>query len=194
VTTKRLRPGFRTYGLIRLQKAERSAHRIRGLHPPGIAPPIDIEATLRILDGEEDNDQAQRDASIEGSRQDVVVTHPPSEVESTHEEVENEAHKGPRRIIDSCGGRHGTNTSEADWDIDKSPERQRESTSEDVKWYGTQNADCEEPQNTGIGSTGAKYTVRANTTPDQRSSGEYVGRTANKPIFLVGHADIHNVT
>ena len=108
---------------------------------PRIAPPIDGKATLWILDGEEDNDHTKRDASIESGRQDVVVTHPPSEVEPTDKVVKDKAHKAPRRIIDSCRRRHGIKTGEADWDIDESPERQRESTSEDVKWYGGQNAD-----------------------------------------------------
>jgi hypothetical protein len=40
----------------------------------------------------------------------------------TDEIVENEAHNSPRRIIDSCGRRHSTDTGEANWDVDVSPE------------------------------------------------------------------------
>jgi hypothetical protein len=110
-----------------------------------IAPPIDVEATFRILDNEEDNNHADCDASIEGGRQNVVVTHPPSEVVPPYEVVEDEAHNSPRRIVDSCGRGHSTNTGEANWNIDVSPERQREATRKDVEWYGSKNADCEEP-------------------------------------------------
>jgi hypothetical protein len=74
-------------------------------------------------------------------------------VEPTDEVIENEAHKSPRRIINSSGGRHGINTCETDWDVDVSPERQREAASKDVKWNGGENADCEEPQNARIART-----------------------------------------
>jgi hypothetical protein len=43
------------------------------------------------LYGKENDDKAYCNASVEGSRKDVVVSHPPAEVVTTHDPLEEES-------------------------------------------------------------------------------------------------------
>jgi hypothetical protein len=87
-----------------------------------ITPPFYIEPALGILHGEKDDNHAQSDASVECSRQNVIVSHPPSEVEAADTVVEDESDQGPRRVIDSTARGDGPNTCKENWNIDVSPE------------------------------------------------------------------------
>lgn len=111
-----------------------------------IPPPVDFEAALGVNDGEEYDDHANRDAGVEGSGQDVVVTHPPSEVPATHAEVKDKANEAPGHVVDPGTGGDGAEASEANWNIDVAPEREGEAPSEKVEGNGGKGADGEEPQ------------------------------------------------
>ena len=59
-----------------------------------IAPPLDFETALGVLHGEDD-DHAQPDASVQCSGENVVVSHPPSEVEAADIVIEDETDNSP---------------------------------------------------------------------------------------------------
>jgi hypothetical protein len=118
-----------------------------------ITPPVDFEPT--ILHSEENEDHAHSDASVKCSRENVVISHPPSEVEAADAVVEDEADDRPGYIVDSAAGGNGTNTSEENWDVDVSPERQGEATSKEVEWNGGNSTNSEEPQEVSVPSGSA---------------------------------------
>lgn len=98
------------------------------------------------MHAEEDNDHADGDASVECGRKDVVVPHPPSEVEPADAIVEDESDNGPRRVINPTTGRDSTNTSEEHGHVNVAPEGQGEAASKEVEGHGGKGSDSEEPQ------------------------------------------------
>jgi len=71
-------------------------------------------------------------------------------VEAADAVIEDEADNRPRCVVDSAAGGDGTNTSEENWDIDVSPDRQGEATSEDIEWNRGNGANSEEPQEISV--------------------------------------------
>jgi len=51
------------------------------------------------LQGKEYGDEAENDARIESRRKNIIVSHPPTEVEAPHEPLEEETDQGPRRNV-----------------------------------------------------------------------------------------------
>lgn len=60
-----------------------------------VSPPIDINTALGVLHTEEYHNHAQRNACVKCSRKDIIVSHPPSEVEAANAVVEGEASENP---------------------------------------------------------------------------------------------------
>ena len=110
-----------------------------------IAPPLHFEPALGILHSEEEDDHAQTDAGIQCCGENVVVSHPPSEVEATDIVIEDEADHSPRREVESAAKGNCADISEEKWDVNVSPERQGEATSQEVEWNWANGANNEEP-------------------------------------------------
>jgi len=107
---------------------------------------------------------------IESSREDVIVSHPPAEVEATNNEVENKAPKYPRDVIETGCGRHCSKTGEEDGNIDVSIKGQQETTSKEVKGNGRENADEEEPQQRRVKRAWTEEATRSDGSPNDRGS------------------------
>lgn len=60
-----------------------------------ITPPVDVDAVLGELQCKENDKRSNRDARVKGSGQDVVVSHPPPEMESSNKVVEDETNERP---------------------------------------------------------------------------------------------------
>lgn len=101
---------------------------------------------LGVLHGKEYDKKAQCDACVKASREDVVVSHPPSEVETAHEPLEDKSSHDPRGVVDSGSRWYGANAGEEHWYIDVSPKGEWVATSEEVEWDRCHSADQEEPQ------------------------------------------------
>ena len=71
-------------------------------------------------------------------------------MESTDEEIEYEAHDCPRCVVDSRRRWHSGKASEADRDVDVSPERQGKTPSQKVEGDGSECTDREEPEEARI--------------------------------------------
>lgn len=92
-----------------------------------ITPPsldrIPTDGSIRWeLDGKEDDDETQCDACVEACGEDVVISHPPTKVETAHKPLEDESNQKPRRIVKSGSRWHRIGASEEHRDIDISPE------------------------------------------------------------------------
>ena len=71
-------------------------------------------------------------------------------MEATDHVVEDEAPKYPRNIVNPRSRRHSSETGEEDWDVDVSPDGQREATSKEVEGDGCKDTDGEEPKDSGV--------------------------------------------
>ena len=78
-------------------------------------------------------------------------------MEATDHVVEDEAPKYPGNVVDPRSRRHSTETGEEDWDINVSPDGQREATSQEVEGDGEEDTDGEEPKESRVS---ARTTVR----------------------------------
>lgn len=74
---------------------QRYHFRVRSILPYIVAPPADIDAAFRQLKGKENDDEAEYDAPIESHRGEIIVSHPPTEVEAPHEPLEDESRQDP---------------------------------------------------------------------------------------------------
>jgi hypothetical protein len=67
-----------------------------------ITPPVKIDTSgFPYLQCEKYRSQGQHNATVECRRQDIVVTHPPSEVEATNAIIEDETDDEPRYVVNS---------------------------------------------------------------------------------------------
>ena len=78
-----------------------------------ITPPVEINTSgFPYLQCEKYHSHGQHNATVKCRRQDIVVTHPPSEVEATNAVIEDETNEEPRNVVNSCSWGYGTNGSE----------------------------------------------------------------------------------
>jgi hypothetical protein len=63
--------------------------------PNCIPPPIQIDPTFGELQRKEDENRGQNHSRVQSGGEDVVVLHPPTEVSSAQEEVEDESGDTP---------------------------------------------------------------------------------------------------
>ena len=137
-------PLGRPEGSVRSREQEGNSHRIVRILPYGVAPPVEVDAPVRVLEREEDEDAADGDADVETGGEDVVEAEPPPEVEAAHEPLEERADHRPRRVVDAGRGRELREPRKADWDVDVAPERGRVPPRKDVEGDGQERADEEE--------------------------------------------------
>lgn len=124
--------------------------------PCDVAPPIELDATFGHLQYEKYEEDANSDASVETSREDVVVPHPPTEVISAHEPLEDKADEDPRGVVDSgCWGER-PNACEKDRNVDVPPVGEGEATSKIIEWNRQDSTNEEEPEQRTVHSTRAE--------------------------------------
>ena len=114
--------------------------------PNGVAPPVQLNTTFRQHEDEEDNDTADDNTRVEGSSEDVVVTHPPPEVEAAHEPLEEGANHEPRGEVDSGGRWHDTGRGEEKRHVDVAPDTAGIPSSQEVEGNGRDGSDDKEPE------------------------------------------------
>ena len=67
-----------------------------------ITPPVDIDTSgFPYLQCEKYHSHGQYNATVKCRRQNIVVTHPPSEVEAANAIIEDETDEDPRYVINS---------------------------------------------------------------------------------------------
>jgi hypothetical protein len=67
-----------------------------------ITPPVENDTSgCPYLQCEKYHSQGQHDATVECRRQNIVVTHPPSEVEAANAIIEDETDEEPRYVVNS---------------------------------------------------------------------------------------------
>jgi hypothetical protein len=138
------RPGGETEADLRVDRDERHCRRIECVLPYGVAPPDEVDTSLGVDDGEEHDDDAERDASVEGSGEDVVVAHPPAEVEATHKPLEDERDGEPGREVDPGRGRHRARAVEEHGHVHVTPDGVRVAACEEVEGDRADGAEQEE--------------------------------------------------
>ena len=161
--------------------------------PHEISPPIELDAALGHLESEEDEDNTNSDASVQSSRQNVVVPHPPAEVVSAHEPLEDKADHNPGGVVNSGCGRHRTDACEEHGDVDIPPVGEWEATGKIVERDGKDCADEEEPEQWTVHRTGAEQTVRADASPNQGRRSKHIRRGTYEMLGLVGLADVDDI-
>lgn len=119
--------------------------RVRSILPYIVAPPVDVETAFRQLHGKENDDEAEYDARIESHRGKIIVSHPPSEVEASHEPLEDETRQGPRRKVYAVDRWDEVGPDQRNRDIDVAPNRARTATGEVVEGDGQDRTNQEEP-------------------------------------------------
>ena len=68
-----------------------------------ITPPVKGDTSgFPYLQSEKYRRQGQHETTVECRRQNIVVTHPPSEAEAANAIVEDETGEGPRYVVKSC--------------------------------------------------------------------------------------------
>jgi hypothetical protein len=105
------RPRLRPECLPLTQSQERRPVRISCILPNCIPPPIQIDPTFGELQHKKNENRAHNHSRVQSGREDVVVLHPPMEVSSAQEEVEDESGDTPRGIVNPCGRRYSCNPS-----------------------------------------------------------------------------------
>ena len=114
---------------------------------------------------EEDDDNRKCNTAVECCRENVIVSHPPSEVEASHEVLEDSTDNEPSGIVNSGRGNEPVQTGEHDRYIDKTPTRERVSFSEEVEGNGKNRADEEEVHDGIVDLSGAKQAGGTDATP-----------------------------
>ena len=67
-----------------------------------ITPPVDIDTSgFPYLQCEKHHSHGQHKTTIKCRRQNIVVTHPPSEVEAPNAIIEDETDEEPRNVVNS---------------------------------------------------------------------------------------------
>ena len=107
--------------------------------------------------------------------------------------VEDESNQCVGDVVDTVGGRHGTQTSEEDGDVDIPPEGERVATSEEIEGDGQNKADGEEPEETRVRRTNIEDLGRANTTPNDGGSEEGRRAGADEAAGLLTSADVGDI-
>jgi hypothetical protein len=110
--------------------------RVRSILPYVVAPPVDVETAFGQLQGKENDDEAHYDARIESHSGEVIVSHPPTEVEAPHEPLKDATGYDPRRKVYAVRRWDAAGRDQRNWDINVAPERARTATSEEVKGDG----------------------------------------------------------
>jgi hypothetical protein len=136
-----LGPCTRTKRSSRTERNKRNALGISSILPHIIPPPTQIEPTLGVLHAEKNDEQAEPDAGVEPRRQDVVVPHPPPEMNPPHIKVEYKPNDSPRRVVDSRGRWDSTYACEENRDVDVSPDGEWVSPGEEVEWNRSHGTD-----------------------------------------------------
>ena len=134
--------------------------RVRGILIYIVAPPFDVETALGQLHGKENDDEAEYDAGIESHRGEIIVSHPPTEVEASHEPLEDETRQDPRREVYAVGRWDAVGRDQRNRDIDVAPKRARTATSEVVKGDGQDCTNQEEPDEWIIAGGGPSVSHR----------------------------------
>jgi hypothetical protein len=88
------------------------------------------------LQGKENEDEGEYDARIESHRGEIIVSHPPTEVETPHEPLEDETRQDPRRKVYAVERWDAVGRYQRNRDIDVAPKRARTATSEIVEGDG----------------------------------------------------------
>jgi len=118
-----LRPRRRAKLFAWSQRPHRRLARIRRLEWIHVPPPRldrvepDLSA-LRVLQGEEDEDDGEGDTCVQSSGKDVVVLGPPREVTPTDNILEDEPDDGPGDVVDGGGGGDEASTAEDDGEVE----------------------------------------------------------------------------
>ena len=71
-------------------------------------------------------------------------------MEATDHVVKDKAPQYPGNVVDPRSRWHSTETGEEDWDVDVSPDGQREAASQEVEGDGCEETDGEEPKESGV--------------------------------------------
>ena len=138
-----LRPLRRADGDVGDEQAGH-ADRVERVLPDGVAPPVEDDAAVGVLEREEDEDRAEGDADVEAGGEDVVEAEPPAEVVAADEPLEEGADHRPGGVVDARRGRELREPCEADGDVDVPPEGGRVAAREEVEGDGEERADEEE--------------------------------------------------
>ena len=94
---------------------------IRRVLPYIIAPPVEVDTAFRYLQGKEYDDEAEDDACVEPRSKQVIVPHPPTEMEASHEPLEEATNKDPRSVVHAIDGWNAVGCSQCDRDVDVAP-------------------------------------------------------------------------
>ena len=171
----------------------RGAHRVEGRLPNCVAPPVQVEAALGILEDEEHKHHAHRDADVEAGGEDVVEAEPPAEVVPTHEPLEERADHRERGVADARRGRELREPGEADGDVDVAPDGHRVAAGEQVEGDGEERADEEEVEKGVVHRSRTKESSRTDTTREKCSSCERRRTRTDESVFLVRRTEIGDV-
>ena len=134
--------------------------RVRGILIYIVAPPGDGETALGQLHGKENDDEAEYDAGIESHCGKIVVSHPPAEVEASHEPLEDETRQDPRRKVYAVGRWDAVGRDQRNRDVDVAPKRARTATGEVVEGDGQDRTNQEEPDEWIIAGGGPSVSHR----------------------------------
>lgn len=151
---KRSCSGCRPERRVGRNQEEWHAHSVVRVLPDGVPPPVEGESAFDVLQEEENEHEGEGEAGVERSGEDVVVAHPPPEVEATHEPLEEAANHDPRGVVDTRCRRHLAKTGEKDGSVDISPKGVRVLARKKVKWNGKDGTHEEEPQNRAVPANG----------------------------------------
>lgn len=97
------------------------------------------------MQGKENDDEADYDARIESHRGKIIESHPPAEVETPHEPLEDGTRQGPRYKVYAVDRWDAARRDQRNRDIHVAPKRARATTSEVVEGDGQEYTNQEEP-------------------------------------------------
>lgn len=152
-------------------------------------PPLEAVHPARVYEAEEDDDDAKRQAGIEGGAERHGVLAPPSGVPVLDEVVEDVADNDPDGEVEPRGGRDPGHGAEDDGEVDLAEEALATATAVQPERDGEEGAQGEEPDESAVDGRGAEELVRADDAPEDRPVEVHAGNGAGEAVDSLGGAE-----